>query len=267
MTILDEISRALSRKTTKKKASKKKASKKKASKRTPGASTRKRAAKVRAASHEALTMAKAMMLAQQANDMEEKAAKKRSKKSTTKRKTRRTPAQVAATKRMLAANKKARAKKAGAAPKGAARKDPRRVAAGKKAAATRAERDELASHEIPSELHDIWDRVRWQMPIQGRKRAEVFLEWAHDNPDQIRAMRSRSERVREKALERFQTHCARVAERARESLASQDWDSFATLEPLIEDQLEECEAETSDPRYNPKKLEQILREEAYGAPF
>lgn len=139
--------------------------------------------------------------------------------------------------------------------------------AGKKSANTRNERDFLASQEISEDLHDVWEMVRWNMPIEGRRRAEVFSEWAEQHPDEIAAMRGKSEIRRQKAFDRLEKHCVQVAEKARADLAGKNWDTFAAFEPIIEEELEDCAENTGRSEYAAAQLEMLLRERATGAPF
>lgn len=117
------------------------------------------------------------------------------------------------------------------------------------------------------DLLEIWDRVRWSLPLRGRSRVEAFLEFAHDNPEAIRDMQSRSAQKRQKAFEKLQRHCVAVAEKARRDLARKGWETFATFDPVIAEELEDCAEGTGEEQYTPSQLEFVLREEATGAPF
>lgn len=109
--------------------------------------------------------------------------------------------------------------------------------------------------------------VRWNLPIEGRRRAEVFTEWAETHPEDIAAMRSKNEKRRQAAFEKLERHCLRVAERARKNLASKDWETFATFDPLIAEELDDCASGTGQDEYEASKLESVLRLQETGAPF
>ena len=154
----------------------------------------------------------------------------------------------------------------------AKRKDPRRVAAGHKGAARRQEREDFAAQNIDPELLSIWDKVKRRREFQPRNlgrrsAAEAFAEYVEENRDEIDAMRNEMHDAAMGEIESFQKRCTEAAEKLQAQLEREDYATLITLEPLVVQQLNECERVTSDPAWNALEIERALRIERDGAPF
>jgi len=62
----------------------------------------------------------------------------------------------------------------------------RKVVSGVPRSARIHESDDQATRDIPPELQRTWLKVKHRFPSGGRRsRAEAFLHWAHENPDEL----------------------------------------------------------------------------------
>ena len=67
-----------------------------------------------------------------------------------------------------------------------------------------AESDVYVEHNLPSELVPVWRAMKRRVRTAGkyRSREEAFLEWCHDNPDEVRAIRASQAHRGERELAR-----------------------------------------------------------------
>lgn len=105
-----------------------------------------------------------------------------------------------------------------------------------------------------------------RLKLPKARRAEAFIEWAHDNPDEIASVRDALEREAVADILAAARRCDRAAKRAESQLRKQDWDTFATIAEDVRSELESC-ADDVDPVYHPEALGMELRLQNTGAPF
>lgn len=127
----------------------------------------------------------------------------------------------------------------------------------------RKERAEFAEQNIPRELLPAWRRIAPKM--KGKDRAEKFLQWAHDNPDEVLDLVAGDAERRARAELRALQDCHRAVERGRKELADAGWHGASFSDDTIA-ALRDCERRV-DPSFDPSHIEQELRLAEYGAPF
>lgn len=146
-------------------------------------------------------------------------------------------------------------------------KDPRRVAAGRKSAATREKKLHEAERDVPDELLDIWERIKWQLPFHPRREIhETFLQWVEENPQIIVAWRLKRQADIDREIKRFSSYCLRVYKSAARDLELQKFSNSSRFKAKTLDKLEDCR-EKLGPEWDAERVRRAILLERTGAPF
>lgn len=111
---------------------------------------------------------------------------------------------------------------------------------------------DFQGQNIPDDLRDIWERVKWKLKPGSQERWEYFVEWAEENPELIAAMRDTAMQDETQALESLSRHCLRAHERAEREVERE-----GAIEDSTRDELARC-ASNYDPGFDPDELEAQL---------